>query len=369
MAGRLKAAGATVEFKELKGGHWSGFEALASPETVGWMLSQARPAHPASVTVRTFSPRFGSAYWARIDLIDRWTEPAELSAEDDGQGKVRVSARNVRAFRLSGIRAAKGVAVSGAQGFEISISPRAGGLADVRGRLKRAPDPGRWTKNAELPGPMKEACNTPFIVVWGSSGSRQETAANEAKARRFATEWHRFAKGLPQAVDEQTLTDEEKKSKSLILFGTPATSALAREAAPSLGCRVTADEFQVAGRKVSLKGDHGVVLTRPSPWAPTNDRYLVLCAGRFYGDDGDHPALNHKLDLIPDFMVFTAGSEGEGEPPALLAGYFDSDWKPDPALVEVFEPRAPPVAEEAPVLGPVRVRPRKSPQPAPEAVE
>jgi len=375
MAGRLKAAGAAVEFKELKGGHWSGFEALASPETVTWMLSHSRPKRPAKVTIRAFSPRFASAHWARIELIDKWTGPAELVAADRGKGLVEVSAKNVREFVLRGVVGAPATgevqpSVRGAENFNLEYANRAGkGGWEIRGRLKSAPREGRWVKNALLPGPMKEACNTPFMAVWGSAGSLEETAANESKARRFATEWHRFAKGLPQAVDERTLTEAEKKSKSLILFGTPETSRLAAEAAPGLGCRLTADEFEVAGKQVSLKGDRGLVLTRPSPWAPANDRYLVLCAGRFYGDDRDHPALNHKLDLIPDFIVFTAGSEGEGEPPALLAGYFDSDWKPDPALVEVFEPKPKAVEEEAPALGPVRVRPRSSLQPVPGAAE
>ncbi|HOX05623.1 MAG TPA: alpha/beta hydrolase-fold protein, partial [Planctomycetota bacterium] len=348
MAAQLGAAGTDVRLAELKGDHWSGWSALASPETVGWLASQVRPKRPDKVVIRTYSPRYGRSYWAQIDQLDRWTAPAELIAAETGKGQVELSARNVRAFTLRGICQAPGTgeiqpAVRGAEGFDLEFANRAGQGWEVRGRLKRAPAPGRWAKNAALPGPMKEACNGPFTVVWGSSGSAEEAAANEAKARRFAAEWQAFAKGAPQAVDEATLTDEEKTARSLIVFGSPTTSRLVAEAARlgALECRLSATELEIAGRKVSLEGDRGVVLTRPSPWCPAKDRYLVISAGRYYGDDADHPAANHKLDLIPDFIVFGAGAEGEGEPPALLAGYFDSDWKADPNLVEAFDAKPP----------------------------
>ncbi len=335
MRDRLKKAGAAVGLQELGGDHWSGFGALASPETVGWMVAQRRQGRPARLAITTFSPRWGSAYWARIDRIDRWTEAAELDVDDDGRGAVRISARNVREFSLADVPLK--TRIEGADAFHVEFLPQAGKeTCAVRARLKTAPRPGRWAKSAALPGPMREACNGPFVVAWGSAGSADETADNEMKARRFAAEWRRFAKGEPQTVDEKTLSDDEKTARSMVVFGTPATSALVAEAAKlgALECRIAPDTFEVAGKRIGLTAGRGLVLTRPSPWANRGDRYLVVCAGAFYGENLSE---NHKLDLIPDFIVFGPGKEGEGEPPAILAGFFDSDWKADPSLVEVFE--------------------------------
>lgn len=344
MVERARAAGSNAELIELTGSHWSGLSALASPEVFGWMLAQKRPERPAEVKIRTYSPRFGSAYWASVEQIDRWTEAAELTARDDGKGQLSVSTKNVREFRLSGVPFT--TRIVGAEQFQVQYVPEADGqTATVRARLKAAPKAGRFAKTPALSGPMKEACNVPFIVAWGSAGTADETAANRAKAGRFALEWQRFAKGTPRVIDEKDLAETDKAARSIILFGGPATSRLAAEAAPTFGCRLTESEFEIAGKKASLAGDRGVVLTRPSPWAAANDRYLVVCVGRYYGDDQDHPATNHKLDLVPDFIVFTAGREGEGEPPAVLAGYFDTDWRADPKLVETFAPRPAPAGE------------------------
>ncbi len=342
MAERLKAAGAPVAYSAIKGDHWTGFDVLASPEPVAWMLNHKRPKRPKSVKLRTFSPRFGKSHWVRIAAIEEWTAPAEIEATEDGKGNVRIKATNVREFKLSGVPAPEGFRVAGARGFNISAIEVAPGVRDIRGRLSTAPKEGRWRKTAKLSGPMKEACNTPFVVVYGPPGKPKKPVIddgraglndNMVKAMRFATEWQVFAKGLPPVKSEKDLTKEEKATKSIILFCSPSSSALLGEAAPTLECKLTDREFAIAGKKASLEGDRGLVLTRPSPWAPGKDRYLVVCTGLFYGEDA---AENHKLDLVPDFIVFTSGQEGEGEPPAVLAGYFDSDWKADPKLVEVF---------------------------------
>ncbi len=343
MAERLKESGAPVNYVEIKGDHFTGFDVMASPEPVMWMLKHKRPKRPKSVKLRTFSPRFGKSHWVRITAIEKWTAPAEIQATEDGGGHVRVTVRNVREFLLSQISAPKGLKISGSRKFEkefdINAIQRKPGVWDVRGRLKRAPKEGRWRKTAKLAGPMKEACNTPFVVVYGAAGTKEQTADNRTRALRFATEWQAFAKGLPPVRSEKELSKEDKKTKSIILFCSASSSALLREAAPTLECRITDKEFRIAGRKASLEGDRGLVLTRPSPWAPAKDRYLVVCTGLFYGEDA---AENHKLDLVPDFIVFTSGQEGEGEPPAVLAGYFDSDWKADPKLVETFAARKQP---------------------------
>lgn len=366
MVARLKSAGTAVEFTEFRGDHWSGgFVLLTSPDNLQWLAGRRRPDRPRSFTIRTWSPRFGAAWWAAVEEVDRWGLPAELSAEDDGRGTVRLSLRNVRQFRLSGVP--RLTRIAGAEGFKLSVStsasgPGDGGALTVRGRLRNAAAPGRWTKGAALSGPMKEACNGPFVVAWGSAGPRARTEANEKGARRFVREWHRFAKGLPRVVDEKDLSAADKEGRSIILFGSPETSALLREAAPTLECRLTESEFEVAGRKASLAG-RGIVLTRPSPWAPGKDRYLVVCSGLFYGEGLSE---NHKLDLIPDFVVFGPGTEGEGEPPAVLAGFFDSDWKADPGLVETFEPPAAPLgAPGEPGIRP----PKTSVPPAPTLFE
>jgi len=351
MVVKLKNMKAPVKYLEVEGDHFAGFDLMSKREPMQWLLSRKLRSDHASLRLRTFSPRFGKLHWARIDLIDRWTGPADLEVSHDNQGRVTVTASNVREFTLKDIPAPGGLKPVGFEKYVINAIQRDPEKHpdrwDIRAMLRSAPREGRWRKTAALCGPMKEACNTPFIVVYDRPAAKTETSAvngmrldvdpesTEGKARIFAREWEVFAKGRPTVKCEKDLTPEEKAGKSIILFCTPSRSRLLAEARPTLECSLTDGEFAIAGRKAPLGPERGLVLTRPNPWAPDRNRYLVICTGLLYGRDA---AENHKLDLIPDFIVFTAGKEGEGEPPAVLAGYFDTDWKADPKLVEVFKP-------------------------------
>jgi pimeloyl-ACP methyl ester carboxylesterase len=340
----LKNMKSPVFYRELDGDHYACFEVMSDPAHMRTLLGLRRRKPTRSVRLRTYSPRYGRMHWARVAMLTTWTRPAGLFVSHDGQGHVSVEAINVREFTLKGIPAPKGLKLTGAKGYEINALQRnpekQPNVWDIRARLRSAPREGRWRKNAKLPGPMKEACNTPFIVVYdrpapkAAAGAAIDPDSSEAKAHRFAREWEIFAKGRPSVKCERDLTPAEKSGKSIILFCTPSKSKLLAEAAATLECLLSDTEFEIAGRKAALNAERGLVLTRPSPWAPGKDRYLVVCTGLFYGESA---AENHKLDLVPDFIVFTPGKEGEGEPPAVLAGYFDSDWKASAKLVEVFK--------------------------------
>ena len=352
----LQQIGVTVEYTEVDEGHLSAYRVLTEAAPYRWLLEYRRPERPDSIVLRTYSPRFGKSYWANIDSIDRWTSPAQLLAREDGKGQVEVKATNVREFTLSRVAAEEGFKVVGARDYKISAEQEEPGVWNIRGRLKGAPEPGRWQKTADLSGPMKEACNTPFVVVHAPApgapvdDGRGPLDDNALKAYRFAEEWRRFAKGSPPVVAEADLSEEDKKTKSIILFCTPSKSALLKDPAVDLGSTLTDTAFVIAGRKAALTAERGLMLTRPNPWCPEKNRYLVVCTGLFYGQE---TAGNHKLDLAPDFIVFAPGGEGQGEPPAVLAGYFDSDWKAIPRLVEVFpapqqiQPAALPVRDAA----------------------
>lgn len=341
MAELLRAAGAPVKTAEGVGDHWACWDVLSSPAAYEWLLGHRRQSDRSHTRVRTFSPRFGSTNGCTIKVIDRWTQPAELAVLADRNGMITIGSDNVREFVISGIRSSTEPRVAGADKFITSTVLLAPELWEIRGRLTNAPAARRWQKTAALCGPMREACNVPFLVVYDEPGTSAipgdagpATDTSEAKARRFAEEWQAFAKGKPQVKCEKDLTEQEKRSRSLLLFCTPSRSNLLREASATLECTLTDKSFSIAGKTIAMGDTRGIVLTRPNPWAPDNDRYLVVFSGLAYGSG---LAVNHKLDLIPDFIVFGAENEGLGEPAAFLAGFFDSDWRPDPRLIETAQ--------------------------------
>jgi pimeloyl-ACP methyl ester carboxylesterase len=344
--GALKKASAPASAAWVDGDHWSIFDALTKPDPFKWLTQLKKITGFGSLKIKTYSPRYGKNKYAQILTIDKWTAPAMLSAELDEERNLTITTKNVREFILSDVPGNIGLAKLGATGHKIVAIRNDNGSWQIHGRLATAPKNSRWSKNALLPGPMKEACNTPFTIVFDAPGRQLaatpentgkilDPASTEAMARRFAAEWAIFAKGRPPVKCESELTAKDMLSRSLILFCQPSRSKLFATVKETLQCKVTDDSFEICGRKFDIGPDSGLLLTRPSPWAKAKNRYLVVATGQFYGQG---LASNHKLDLVPDYILFTSGTEGQGEPPALVAGFFNSDWQADPELLEVFKP-------------------------------
>ncbi len=64
----------------------------------------------------------------------------------------------------------------------------------------------------------------------------------------------------------------------------------------------------------------------PNPEAP--DRYVAIYSGARYGS---RLSVNHKHDLLPDFLVFHGSSFDYDDTNAwVCGGFFDSGWRLDP---------------------------------------
>jgi hypothetical protein len=77
----------------------------------------------------------------------------------------------------------------------------------------------------------------------------------------------------------------------------------------------------------------GIMYLYPSPLADAaNPRSVVICAGLLYGQS---VSSNHKLDLVPDFILFDDKRDNDGSSTnhALCAGFFNGEWKLDPKLM------------------------------------
>ena len=65
----------------------------------------------------------------------------------------------------------------------------------------------------------------------------------------------------------------------------------------------------------------------PNPLYP--QRYVLIYAGEPWGEKA---SVNHKHDLLPDFIVFTTRSFGRDDTnDALCAGVFGMNWELNPA--------------------------------------
>jgi hypothetical protein len=185
---------------------------------------------------------------------------------------------------------------------------------------------------------VKEATYGPFLVVYGTTGDADAQKRNKAAAEAFAEAWYDFAKGKAQIKADKDVTEEEKKTKNLFLFGEEQENKLHAECAATkkLPFEVK-DGKAVIGEKTFELKDRGIMYIFPSPLdGAKSECSVVICAGRLYGK---HLPFNHKLDLVPDFLIYTADPDNDGTNTnkPVVAGYFDGKWKLSPDTTWHFD--------------------------------
>src|SRR5262249_53453443 len=102
----------------------------------------------------------------------------------------------------------------------------AGGLRDVRLSGKR---PG-------LQGPIDDAITKAFLCVRGT-GQPWNSAVGayaDAALKRFADEWHHYFRGELPVKSDTEVTDEDIRTRNLILFGDPGSNRWIAKAIPHL---------------------------------------------------------------------------------------------------------------------------------------
>ncbi|MBI2195088.1 MAG: prolyl oligopeptidase family serine peptidase [Planctomycetes bacterium] len=290
---------------------------------------------PRRIQHHTYSLRFPTAYWATIDRMETWGSLARLRAEVRDQ-TIEVKTENVLAYHLilpqelvpdgASVR----LISNGEASFEGPLP------ADRTLRVGKPSAPGGLVKSSRVCGPLPDAFNFPFTVVRGTSGNPAENQEVDALVDRFLTDWWAYSEGLPPVKKDAEVSEEDIRSRNLVLFGRPHTNAFLARIAPQMPVQIGNDFFQIAGQKFSGPRT-GLALVYPNPLNP--DRYVVVFSGYPWGEKRGS---NHKFDLLPDFIVFTDAIDPNVDTNhALCAGFFDTQWQFAPDLTWTGEQGTP----------------------------
>ena len=339
----LREHGFDAELRWLRGAdHWIITDVLLDDSIFQWMAKRRRPPAPRRVTFKTYSLRYTRAYWLRVDQFVRWGTPATVDATIAEDNTIDVTTTNVASLvlyppaqllppterpQVTCNGNAMDPVASGDGGWRIWIDPL-------------PPSPTKLRKTPKLCGPAKEVFNSPFLFVWGSQGGLRSDNTLKENAERAVLDWARFTDSDPELlielydkiVKDEKLTDEQRKNNNLILFGTPQTNSVLDELAPKLPIRIEGDATStryIIGDKtyVGNDWDTGFVMVYPNPESP--GRYIYIQSGYTYGAD---LAVNHKLDLLPDFVLYTSNVDRDDTNAFLSAGFFDINWSLDADL-------------------------------------
>ena len=179
----------------------------------------------------------------------------------------------------------------------------------------------RPRKTTYLSGPIDDAFRNAFQVLPSKSDGSPVAESVVESRRRFDREWQRHFRGeLPEV---ETPADTRG---SVVVFGTPVTNAIIREALPLLPIRWTAGELVVNGVTYDAT-THYPALIYPHP--KRAGTYLVLNSGHTFRE-ADLKGSNANLyPRLGDWAVLKIAPTKD-DPAAtevVAAGLFDEFWQ------------------------------------------
>ena len=306
------------------------YEAAAKVE-IGRIISewqnQPKPAEPASLKFVTYTLKYDSADWVRVLGLEQHWEEARVEATRQADGSYVVTTKNVTELQLTMPFAKKGIILDGQK------------LADATGPLNK--NQGQWIpptnlqqillrKKHNLQGPIDDAFMDAFLFVrpTGKFASDKVAAWIKAEMERAESQWRRQFRGVAPIKDDTAVTDDDMKTKNLILWGDPASNSLIAKFLPDLPLQWTAQDLKLGSTSVSSAG-HLPILIYPTPHQ--SNTYVVLNSGFTFRE---YDQLNNarQTPKLPDWAVIDLDTPPTSREPGriIAADFFDEFWKVKP---------------------------------------
>jgi pimeloyl-ACP methyl ester carboxylesterase len=316
-----------------------------------------REPNPFRVTLRTGHLKHNQAYWVTLDGIENQIQFAEIDAEIISKNQLQIRTQNVVRFSLNLppelIEPKTDIKFKIDDSKSIKIRGTGGQLTFVKEtnwQIASAVPVNRLQKTPHLAGPISEAFNSGFLLVYGTD---TDTQINRREAERFSQQWETGQHVPCRILPDTAVTGDEIRRFHLILVGGPQANRLTQKINADLPIRFAGGTI-VAGTQQFSGDDVGLAQIYPNPLNP--EKYVVILAGiTGAGTDG----VVKRIGTEFDYLIFDGKTVGlnflqgnlaiEGTP--LRCGFFDSDWQ----LTEKFQVAANPILRG-------KILPRRLPQ-------
>jgi predicted esterase len=355
---RLNELGYSHSYHTFPGGHC---EDHNLPEIYDFFNQHSNDPNPKDVILKANQLKYGSAYWVRIDRLEKSMVLGTIEAKVTGKQKdiVEVTANGLVQFTLSLtpelVKVAEvSVLVNGESVYagppqEITVSASLDGSGSIAGWSTNDTLPRGLRKTAQIEGAVGHAYQSKFLLVTGTT-SKADTPRNRQEAEQFAADWELRNHANISPVDDTSITDDDIAASNLILFGTADSNSIIEAINDLLPIRIWRNRI-VAGANEYVGENYGLYMISPNPLNP--ERYVVISHGAIPG--WCHPTDILVLALLwPDYVLFdrnivpraaiSASPYGEPmfyHPDAWVeAGYFDQYWRLDndeDAMDDIFE--------------------------------
>ena len=346
---RLDQLGYPHTYRENAGGHTAGYNISDLYE---FFSNQVNDPGPKQVVLKANELKYASAYWARIDRVEKSGQFAMLEATI-GDGTVEVSASHLLQYTLLltpdliggdqvSISTNGNLSYTGPVG-EITVSASLDETGNITGWSNNDSLPRGLRKTAQIEGPIGHAFTSRFILARGTT-LKSETPRNRIEAEKFASEWNSWMHASISPVTDTSVTQDDIATSNLILFGTADSNSVIAAINDLLPIHIWRDRI-VVGASVYEGSQYGLYMVFPNPVNP--DRYVVISHGTITG------SYDKELEALPwywpDYVVFDVNVAPSitVQPPLVYlpdawveAGFFDQSWRLDSdedGLNDIFE--------------------------------
>jgi dienelactone hydrolase len=189
---------------------------------------------------------------------------------------------------------------------------------------------GRITKEI-IPGPMKRAYMSPFVIVIGSNTDEQTFQSYLNAARQQSVFWWYNANGYAEIMTDKDASQEKIKDKNLILIGTQEDNSLIREKISQTPVQISGTGIYIDGSEIA-RGEYSVKFIYPDT---SNNNRLILFST---GTSSKYALLSEAFQAystssgLPDLIIFDENVREYGFGGLTAAGYFNKVWKFDKGL-------------------------------------
>ncbi|MCH2134567.1 MAG: prolyl oligopeptidase family serine peptidase [Phycisphaerales bacterium] len=320
-------------------GHWWGNQCMDWPPLFSFLQERERP-DPATIDridFTTVDPRASATnHWVTIESQEVCLEPSRVDlARQRDKGTITGTTENVS--RLS-VGLSHFPAETDLFQLEIDGTTLESDRPADHDALHIAKRDGSWVvtgpasadlKGPHRAGPFRDAFNNNVLLVYGTRGTKAETARNRARARLDAERfWYRGNGYLPFVPDTEFEPSAEP-DRNVVLYGNADTHAHWNTLVPDSPLILERGGLRLDGQVIT-GDDLATVFIRPRPGSDLASVGVVGGSGL----PGDR--LTEQMPFFfagvgwPDWMILAPESLRQGPSGVVGTGFFAEDWSFDP---------------------------------------
>ena len=307
---------------------------------IGEIAERGLDLQPKEIRFVTWTLKYSRCHWLQVLGLEQHYVRADVSARLQDEGVEVTELKNITRFAILTSKLAsmpKWFRIDGVYlTLPDSLTAKSKGVVIARksdnwfieGDLGRVVIEG---KRPGLQGPIDDAFTGPFLCVRGT-GQPWNAAVqdySDASLKRFADEWSHYFRGELPIKNDSEVTDEDLRTRHLVLFGDPGSNPWIARMLPKLPLSWTTKTLRLGGREYPAS-IHVPAMIALNPLDNGNGHYVVLNSGHTF-----HETELGKLNylLFPrwgDWAVLEIEPNPSDRKPlsekVIQAGYCDEHW-------------------------------------------